>query len=175
MTLKQNGNMITKQKINPSKTKILNALKEVKDPELPVISVIDLGLITGVRVVDSNTVKVSMAPTYTACPAIEIIKNSIKKKVESLGYGDVEVIVDKTVTWTTNRVSKKGKDALKNFGIAPPVKFKGELTQENMRLSSCPFCNSKNTTLNSPFGSALCRSIHYCYDCKQPFERFKPI
>jgi len=154
---------------------VLKALEEVKDPEIPVISVIDMGMITDVQISDLGAVKVLMTPTFVGCPAIEMIRQDIKKKVETLDFKDVEVIIDEKTRWTSNRLSAKGRKALKNFGLAPPPKHKGDVTLEMVEHAKCPHCGSENTTLRSPFGSTLCRAINYCFDCKQGFEQFKPL
>ena len=152
---------------------ILDALHQVKDPEIPVISVVDLGIITDVNVKE-NTACITMAPTFVGCPAIDYMRQQIKKKVEELGFEKVEVIVDREYKWSTNDISEKGKQLLKEFRLAPPPNFSGELSLDNLHKATCPNCGSANTTLNSPFGSTLCRAIHFCNDCKLTFEQFKP-
>ena len=152
---------------------ILNALHEVKDPEIPVISVVDLGIITDIKIED-NSVSVTMTPTFVGCPAIDFMKNQIKKRVEQLGFEKVEVVVDREYKWSTNDVSEKGKQLLKEFRLAPPPKISGDAGLADLQKIECPNCGSTNTTLNTPFGSTLCRAIHYCNDCKQTFEQFKP-
>ena len=151
---------------------ILNTLHEVKDPEIPVISVVDLGIITDVQVKE-NVARVTMAPTFVGCPAVDYMRNQIQKKVEELGFEKVEVLVDREYKWSTNDISEKGKQLLKGFRLAPPPQFENELSLEILQ-ASCPHCGSKNTTLNSPFGSTLCRALYLCNDCKLTFEQFKP-
>ena len=151
---------------------ILDALQQVKDPEIPVISVVDLGIITEIRA-DENYARVTMTPTFVGCPAIDFMREQIKKRVLELGFEKVEVIVDREYKWSTNDISEKGKRLLKEFRLAPPPKISGELSLDNLR-SDCPHCGSSNTTLNTPFGSTLCRAIYRCNDCKQTFEQFKP-
>ncbi len=151
---------------------ILDTLHQVKDPEIPVISVVDLGIITDVKV-KANNACITMAPTFVGCPAIDYMQQQIKKKVEELGFERVEVIVDREYKWSTNDISEKGKQLLKDFRLAPPPIIKDEWNLENLQ-AACPHCGSKNTSLNSPFGSTLCRALYLCNDCKLSFEQFKP-
>jgi ring-1,2-phenylacetyl-CoA epoxidase subunit PaaD len=167
--------MLVEQKHITKKEQILLALEGVKDPEIPVLSVVDLGMITDVSVNDVDEITIKMIPTYSACPAIAVIKKAIKDKIESLHIGSVNVVVETDKRWTTNFVSAKGKAALEKFGISKPQLVINESTGDQIEEASCPHCGSTNTTLNSVFGSTLCRSTHYCYDCKQLFEKFKPI
>lgn len=155
-----------------SKQDIFKALEHVKDPEIPVISVVDLGIITDVQV-HENIARITMTPTFVGCPAVDYMRAQIKMKVEELGFEKVEVIVDREHKWSTNDISEKGKQLLKDFRLAPPPKIGGELDLDNLH-AACPHCGSKNTSLNSPFGSTLCRAIYLCDDCKQSFEQFKP-
>lgn len=155
-------------------TNVYNALKQVMDPEIPVLNVLDLGMITAVAVVD-NTVLIKMIPTFAACPAVSFIQDRIREAVgRSTGLA-VEVSIDKDVHWHSNRLSDAAKEKLRNFGIAPPQIHEGELHAEIMLNTPCPHCGSKNTYLRSPFGSTLCRAIHYCKDCGMVFEQFKPV
>jgi len=154
---------------------IWEALEEVKDPEIPVISVVDLGIITKVELTNDESATVFMTPTFVGCPAIHMMQNDIKKRVEQLGITNVTVLIDRSVAWTSDRITEKGREALKNFKLVPPVKHKGDITLEMLAEANCPFCGSSNTSLKNPFGPTLCRAIHYCYDCKQAFEQFKPV
>lgn len=155
-----------------TKQSILDALQEVKDPEIPVISVVDMGIITNVKT-DGSTARVTMAPTFVGCPAIDYMRNEIQKKVEELGFEKVEVLVDREYKWSTNDISEKGKQLLKEFRLAPPPKISGEVELTDLQ-AACSHCGSKNTSLTSPFGSTLCRAIYLCNDCKLTFEQFKP-
>jgi ring-1,2-phenylacetyl-CoA epoxidase subunit PaaD len=155
-------------------TNVYNALEQVMDPEIPVLNVLDLGMITAVALRD-NTVLIKMIPTFAACPAVSFIQDRIREAVgRSTGLA-VEVSIDKDVHWHSNRLSDAAKEKLRNFGIAPPQIHEGELHAEIMLNTPCPHCGSKNTYLRSPFGSTLCRAIHYCKDCGMVFEQFKPV
>ena len=157
-----------------NRDEILNALTLVMDPEIPTLSVIDMGMITGVEeTVDG--VRVKMIPTFMACPAIHVIKNSIQKKVESLGFEKVEVQVDDSIIWDSDRITPNGKKILENFGLGTPQRHAGNFGLEEIAHSKCPHCGSEDTTMNSIFGSTLCLNTHFCFSCKQAFERFKPV
>jgi ring-1,2-phenylacetyl-CoA epoxidase subunit PaaD len=153
---------------------VYNALEQVMDPEIPVLNVLDLGMITDVAVHD-NTVQIKMIPTFAACPAVSFIQERIREIVGRETSLPVEVSIDKDVHWHSNRLSEAAKEKLRNFGIAAPQIHEGELHAEIMLNTPCPHCSSKNTYLRSPFGSTLCRAIHYCKDCGMVFEQFKPV
>jgi ring-1,2-phenylacetyl-CoA epoxidase subunit PaaD len=153
---------------------IWKALEHVKDPEIPVLSVVDMGIITGIEI-DDGSVEITMTPTFVGCPAIEVIKNSIYNEVKQLGFAEVKVKVDYVTRWTSNRMSEAAKQKLEKFGLAPPAFMESELTEEQLNRVRCPHCGSTDTTLRSPFGSTLCRAIRFCFNCKQGFEQFKPI
>ena len=155
---------------------IMQVLEEVPDPEIPVISVVDLGIITNVDVSQFPHIVITMTPTFSGCPAIQHMRNQILQKIqEKLPDNTVEVNVDFNTQWNSNMISEKGLLALKNFGLAPPKRYNNSLDVGSIADAKCPYCNSEHTTMNSPFGSTLCRAIHYCFDCKQSFEQFKPL
>ncbi len=152
--------------------KIVTALHDVKDPEIPGISVVDLGVITNVEVIDGH-IKVQMTPTFVGCPAITVMKEDVQKRLEE--YGDVEVIVNFDIPWDSNRITEKGLLALKKHGLAPPPRYELAFELDILENIVCPYCGSTETTVQSPFGPTLCRSIHYCNSCHQAFEQFKPL
>jgi ring-1,2-phenylacetyl-CoA epoxidase subunit PaaD len=152
------------------------ALENVKDPEIPVLSVIDMGVIYKVEVKEEpSSCIVTMTPTFVGCPAIDIMKKSVHEEVAKLGFDIVEVKVDLENTWTSDRMSAEAKIKLEKFGLAPPAVIMGELTEAQLNNVRCPHCGSTDTTLRSAFGSTLCRAIRFCFNCKQGFEQFKPI
>lgn len=153
---------------------ILAALEDVKDPEIPFISVVELGIITAVEI-DDDKVKVKMIPTFTACPAIKLMQQQIRDRVLAMDYKNVEVVIDPTIAWSSDRVSEAGIKKLEKFGLGTAHRHGGEFSFEDLSQSNCPHCGSNNTTMQSLFGSTLCRSMHFCFDCKQGFERFKPL
>lgn len=160
--------------IKRQEKEVWDALDKVKDPEIPVISVVDLGIITGVFF-DKDAVRITMTPTFVGCPAIDYMKKDIQQTVENMGYEKVEVEVDFKIQWSSNLITEKGKAQLKKFGLAPPPRIKGNVEIANLENVACPKCSSTHTTLNNPFGPTLCRSIHKCNDCEEVFEQFKPI
>ncbi len=155
------------------------ALENVKDPEIPVLTIIDMGMITGVEISGiepgMQTCTVTMTPTFVGCPAIGIMKQSIQTELINLGFAFVDVKVDFENTWTSDRMSEDAKVKLEKFGLAPPVIIDGDLTEEQLNKVRCPHCHSTDTTLKSAFGSTLCRAIRFCFNCQQGFEQFKPV
>lgn len=152
------------------------ALENVKDPEIPVLSVVDMGIITGVKISeDGRTVDVTITPTFVGCPAIDVMKKSVFGEVTQLGFETVQVHVDFETPWSSNKMTEAAKAKLEKFGLAPPPHIESELTIEQLNNVRCPHCGSTDTTLRSSFGSTLCRAIRFCFNCKQGFEQFKPI
>ncbi len=154
---------------------IWEALKDVKDPEIPTISLVDLGVITNVWIDSENVAHVSMTPTFVGCPAIDYMRDEVRQRLLRMPFADVDVRVSFDVQWNSNRVSEEGRKQLLEHGLAPPVPYEGVLQLEVLNNTACPFCGSHNTVLRSPFGPTLCRSLHYCNSCLQAFEGFKPI
>jgi len=160
---------------NPRITAIWRALETVTDPEIPVISVVDMGIIADVRVEDRR-VAVDMTPTFVGCPALDMIRENIALAVRAAG--EVEVIVNVVFDppWSSDRITEAGRRKLKAFGLAPPVRACGPASvAPSLERIECPYCDSTNTDVESIFGPTLCRSIHYCRNCLQSFEHFKPV
>ncbi|MEO5673190.1 MAG: 1,2-phenylacetyl-CoA epoxidase subunit PaaD [Chitinophagales bacterium] len=157
-----------------SAEEILSSLSEVMDPEIPALSIVDLGIIEDVLIED-ECVTVKMLPTFTACPAIKMMQQQVREKVLSLGFENVNVIIDDSVAWNSDRITEEGKIKLEKFGLGIPNRHGGEFSLFEIEHSKCPHCSSEDTTMNSLFGSTLCRSIHFCFSCRQSFERFKPL
>lgn len=160
--------------INHTLQEIWSALENVKDPEIPVLTVVDMGIITGVEI-SGPTAIVTMTPTFVGCPAIGVMKKSIQEEVSKLGFEEVIVNVDFETQWTSDRMKSDAKIKLEKFGLAPPPVIDGELTEAQLNNVRCPHCGSTDTTLRSAFGSTLCRAIRFCFHCKQGFEQFKPV
>lgn len=150
------------------------ALEQVYDPEIPMLSIVDLGIVRGIEV-SPERVRVSITPTFVGCPALEMIRTTICEKLKERGVQEVEVHVDYSVPWSTNRITDRGRAILAERGFAPPPRFEGEFEPEILLTAQCPHCGSTNTTLRTPFGPALCRAIYFCHDCRQAFEQFKPL
>ena len=162
--------------ITVSEQAVWTALENVKDPEIPVLSVIDMGVIYKVEISEGgDSCIVTMTPTFVGCPAIDIMKKAVAEEVTKLGFNRVEVRVDFENTWTSDRMSEEAKRKLEKFGLAPPAIISGDLTEEQLNNVRCPHCGSTDTTLRSAFGSTLCRAIRFCFNCKQGFEQFKPV
>jgi ring-1,2-phenylacetyl-CoA epoxidase subunit PaaD len=157
-----------------TKEQILFLLEEVKDPEIPVLSLIDMGVITKVTV-ENEKVTVNMTPTFTGCPAMEYMKNDVIRVLKNNGITDFEVNINFDEPWSSNKISERGLKALKDFGLAPPMKYDVIPDISIIEHSQCPYCNSDNTELRNPFGPTLCRAMHYCNNCRQMFEQFKPL
>ncbi|MEL6623946.1 MAG: 1,2-phenylacetyl-CoA epoxidase subunit PaaD [Bacteroidota bacterium] len=153
---------------------IYKVLEQVKDPEIPVLSVVKLNIIHDVRI-DGDTVEVDMVPTFAGCPAIDVMKASIVKQLTEAGVKEVIVHVKFKQEWSTNQITDEGRQVLKDFGLSPPPKYEGELTLETLAHAECPVCGSKNTQLLNSFGPTACRAIHHCLDCNETFEQMKPL
>jgi ring-1,2-phenylacetyl-CoA epoxidase subunit PaaD len=149
-------------------------LEEVNDPEIPVLSLVDLGVITDVEV-DGEKVSVELTPTFAGCPAMEVMKNEVIEKLKSKGISNVSVNVSFRIPWSSDFISEKGKKALKQFGLAPPPSNKVFQDLEILESAICPRCEGENTELKNPFGPTLCRAIYYCHTCHEAFEQFKPL
>lgn len=154
---------------------VMAALQTVCDPEIPVISVVDLGVISDVEITDEGTVKVGMTPTFAGCPAIHVMKADIEKALTEIGAKTVEVNVLYSKAWSTNNITEKGRLLLRDFGFSPPPRFEGLLSLNVLRHAICPRCSSNNTTLISPFGPTACRAVHKCNNCLETFQQFKPL
>ena len=159
------------------------ALAEVPDPEIPAISVVDLGVIHRVELApDRSTLRVELLPTFIGCPAIEIMREAIGIRLGELGVAErVEVSLTFAEPWTSDRISPIGREQLRSSGFAPPPHLRelrelGALAElPTLTVVPCPYCGSRQTTLENPFGPTLCRAIYHCAGCRQPFEAFKPI
>ena len=149
-------------------------LEEVKDPEIPVLSLVDLGVITDV-VVDNEKIDIEITPTFVGCPALDFMKEDIIRVLREHGARNVNLKVSYRDPWSSDKISEKGRAALKKFGLAPPPSslIIGDI--DVLQHAVCPQCNGTNTEIKNLFGPTLCRSIHYCYDCREAFEQFKPL
>lgn len=156
------------------KEQVIEWLEEVKDPEIPVLSLVDLGVITNVDV-GIDRVKIELTPTFVGCPALDMMKNDIICVLRGRGINTVDVEVTFREIWTSDKISEKGKAALRQFGLAPPPSRQIFTDLEVLEQAICPRCEGTDTELKSPFGPTLCRSIHYCNTCQEAFEQFKPL
>lgn len=165
-----NEQMIAKKNI-PSK-KIWQILEQVTDPEIPVLSIIDLGIVRDVRISGDN-IEVFITPTYSGCPAMDMIAMNIKMELLQNGFSDIKITQQLSPAWTTDWMTVEGKEKLKSYGIAPPVgKVIDRQFLEQIKVE-CPQCHSTNTKLLSEFGSTSCKALYQCQECKEPFDYFK--
>jgi ring-1,2-phenylacetyl-CoA epoxidase subunit PaaD len=152
------------------------ALAEIPDPEIPVISLVDLGVVRDVEVADGR-VRVAFTPTFLGCPAQEVMREAIAASIRELGAEpDVDVVLDDS--WSTDRITPEGREKLRTSGFAPPAPREAgppKLVQLERGAFRCPYCGSTDTKLENIFGPTPCRSLRYCASCRQPFEQFKTI
>jgi ring-1,2-phenylacetyl-CoA epoxidase subunit PaaD len=152
------------------------ALDEIPDPEIPVISLVELGVVRDVRV-DGSHVSVALTPTFLGCPALEAMRHALETTIEALG-GEPKVEVVIVDAWSTDRITPAGREKLRAAGFAPPAPREASaprLVQLQSKAFRCPYCGSTETRLENLFGPTPCRSIRYCDGCRQPFEQFKTI
>jgi ring-1,2-phenylacetyl-CoA epoxidase subunit PaaD len=186
-----------------TRKQVWEALAEIPDPEIPVISLVDLGVIRGVAV-ENGTVRVDFTPTFLGCPALDVMRDAMAERIRTLG-AEPEIVVHTDDSWSTDRISAEGRDKLRAAGFAPPLprlawqRTNGRvdeprglssggasaasarsahaptLVQLQSNVFRCPYCGSTDTRLDNIFGPTPCRSLRYCTSCRQPFEQFKTI
>lgn len=147
-------------------------LEEVKDPEIPSVSIVDMGMVLEAGIDSSGSAIIQMTPTYVGCPALEMIRRDIEKCFQEKGCSDVQVQFTLSVPWSSTRITERGRENLKKHGIAPPPR---DVKHGDPWIVECPYCASPKTVLDNLFGPTACRSILYCTACKNPFEAIKPI
>jgi ring-1,2-phenylacetyl-CoA epoxidase subunit PaaD len=155
---------------------VWDALAEIPDPEIPVISLVDLGVVKSVEVEDGR-VRIEFTPTFMGCPALDAMRAQMEAAVTALG-GEPEVDVLLDDSWSTDKITAAGREKLRVAGFAPPApRAEGTATLLQLRkgVHRCPYCGSTETRLDNIFGPTPCRSVRYCTSCKQPFEQFKTI
>ena len=151
---------------------VWDCLRLVPDPEIPVVDVVSMGIVREVEE-SPDGVKVTITPTYSGCPAMSEIEASIRTALHEAGYAQVEMKTQIAPAWTTDWITDEACEQLRSYGIAPPERRYASGVAGNS--VACPFCASEETRLQSEFGSTLCKALHVCNDCRQPFERFKCI
>lgn len=163
----------------PLESAVWAALCDVHDPEIPTISVVDLGVVRSVQT-GEGSVRVELLPTFVGCPAIEVMRSSVEERLREFA-DDVRVEISFAEPWTSERITPEGRQVLRESGFAPPAplgqsRLGAQLSVfPVMPVAECPYCGSRNTTLENAFGPTLCRAIYHCADCKQPFEQFKEV
>jgi ring-1,2-phenylacetyl-CoA epoxidase subunit PaaD len=155
---------------------VWEVLAEIPDPEIPVISLVELGVVRKVEVEDGR-VRIEFTPTFLGCPALEVMRDAMLERITALGAEpEVRVIADDS--WSTDRITPEGREKLRASGFAPPApRSPGgpQLVQLQSNAFRCPYCGSRDTALENIFGPTPCRSVRYCRSCRQPFEQFKTI
>jgi ring-1,2-phenylacetyl-CoA epoxidase subunit PaaD len=173
--------VVTHSPAPATEDRILELLATVADPEIPAISVVDLGVIGSVRV-DGRSVSVKLLPTFVGCPAVGVMQERITERLIGAGVADeVDVPITYDPPWTSDRITPAGRERLRLSGFAPPAPMPsgpalGQLDEiAVLPIAECPYCGSRNTTMDNAFGPTLCRAIYHCADCRQPFEQFKRV
>jgi ring-1,2-phenylacetyl-CoA epoxidase subunit PaaD len=157
-----------------------HVLEAVSDPEIPVISVVDLGIVRAIeRLPDGGGLRVTVTPTYSGCPAMEVISRDIRSALEAAELGPVALVTQRAPAWTTDWISAAGREKLRAYGIAPPSPVLGcpvsSILASLPASIPCPRCGSENTQRLAQFGSTPCKALYRCNDCAEPFDYFKPI
>ncbi len=154
---------------------VWRALQEVMDPEIPVVSVVEMGIIRAVEVTPAGVI-VTMTPTFSGCPALDVMRRDVAAAARALGVAEVTVETVLHPPWSTEWISAAGREKLRRFGLAPPPRHAGDpAAVAFFDLAECPRCGSNHTSLRNAFGPTLCRMIWYCHDCRDAFEQFKPL
>jgi ring-1,2-phenylacetyl-CoA epoxidase subunit PaaD len=172
--------VVTEAAIDAREQRVWSELAAIADPEIPAISLVDLGVIGSVTV-DDRRVEVELLPTFVGCPAIGVMQERITERIGALGVADdVQVRISFDPPWTSERITPEGRERLRLSGFAPPhvgpAPVGGDLSELTLlTVAECPYCGSRNTSMDNPFGPTLCRAIYHCADCRQPFEQFKRV
>jgi ring-1,2-phenylacetyl-CoA epoxidase subunit PaaD len=153
---------------------IWSALAEVPDPEMPFVNLVEMGIVRQVEWA-GDTLRVIITPTFAACPAYQVMSESIEARVKQLGIEKIQIVERHKPTWTSEWISESGRAKLLAHGLVPPPHHAGNLIQVLLGPVPCPRCASTNTSLRNSFGTTPCRMIYTCNDCKEPFEQFKPL
>lgn len=157
------------------------ALQQVPDPEVPAVSLCELGIVRGLRARAGGGVEVVLTPTYSGCPATEVISRNVVEALTAAGFGPVEVVMQRAPAWTTDWITDEGRRKLREYGIAPPGPVAADagvpmrFVPRAAPSVPCPRCDSPRTERLSPFGSTACKALYRCLSCHEPFEHFKPL
>lgn len=157
----------------PTADQVRDWLQGVKDPEIPTISLVDLGVVDQVTIQPDGNVAVTLIPTFAGCPAIELMRLEAEAALREAGVQEPTVVIDRNRAWSSDRITPQGRVALKKHGLSPPPS--ADLPLEEWPAAECPNCGSVQTELKNPFGPTLCRAIHHCSSCGETFEQFKPL
>lgn len=162
---------MTPKTLHTDQNKIYRWLEEVRDPEIPVLNIVEMGIVRDVQL-DQSEIKVLITPTYSGCPAMDAIEKNIRTKLKEKGLDQVIVKKDFSSSWTTEWMTDEAREKLKEYGIAPPKHLNTRVPLSEQTVP-CPQCESENTTLQSEFGSTACKALFYCRNCEEAFEHFK--
>lgn len=149
-------------------------LAQVADPELPVVNLVEMGIVRGVHV-EGERVTVTITPTFSGCPALHTMKGDILARLHAEGVDHATVEVTLSPAWSSDWIQESAREKLKAFGLAPPPMHSGDIELALTVAVACPYCGSKRTTMKNAWGPTLCRAIYYCENCRQGFEQFKPL
>ncbi len=160
----------------PSTEQVWKALAQIPDPEIPVINVVEMGIVRGVEI-EGNKATITMTPTFSCCPALHLIREQLERTVRALGFDPVEVKTVLSPAWSTDWISPEAKERLRQYGIAPPKPRGAQdfLIELEAAPTPCPRCGSLNTSVKNTFGPTLCKAIYVCNNCQEPFESFKTV
>ncbi len=153
---------------------IWQALNTITDPEIPVVSLVELGIVREVKI-DAGSAIVTITPTFAGCPAMHHMREEIFEKLRAIGLEKIEVRTSLNPPWTSEWLSEEVRAKINQFGIAPPPHHAGDIEIKLMEAVTCPYCGSRDTVMDNAFGPTLCQSLHYCRSCQQSFQRFKPL
>lgn len=163
--------------MNFTKDHIISLLSEIPDPEIPVITIIELGVIRDIEIINDSSISLKITPTYSGCPAMKQIEDDVRKKLNENGFINITINTIYSPPWTTDWITPEAKEKLRKYGIAPPehsTEDKSSITGKSKTIN-CPLCKSQNTKLISQFGSTACKALYQCQDCLEPFDYFKCI
>lgn len=153
---------------------IWSELKKIHDPEIPVLSLVEMKIIRSVNIED-GVATVVMSPTFVGCPALDYMRTEIQTRLKRIGFDNVRVEMTFSPPWSTDMLDEPVLEKLRLFGVAPPPRLGDDLGGTLSVPAPCPFCGSSRTHMQSAFGATLCKQLYVCEDCRQPFERFKPV
>lgn len=160
-----------------TKEQIWNWLAEILDPEVPVLNIVELGIVRDV-LIEEKKIIILITPTYSGCPAMKVIEDNISQKLKEKGINDLKIQTVLSPAWTTDWMSTEAKEKLRQYGIAPPIKTRdnnNDTMFAKIKNIVCPNCGSRNTVMKSRFGSTACKALYFCNDCLEPFDYFKCI
>ena len=160
---------------NISEETLWKHLENIMDPEIPVVNLVEMGIIRHVNILSDQEVQVTMTPTFSGCPAQTKMKEDIIQMLSKLGFNQIQIEITLSPPWSTDWIHPEARNKLKTFGLAPPRIHSGFISTILLESTACPYCDSENTSLKNPWGATPCRMIYFCNQCNQPFEQFKPL